>query len=434
MDAKDVGDESRNDNSGTEATGARGQRRATEAAAAHRDPGQRRAPRPRYRRVLRVVGIAVLALAMVTGLSAAYLYRRLNDNLTVLNINKDILIKQPHRAIPVGPNGPQNILIMGSDSRCGAGNNIDGHGCAGGQRSDTTILIHLSGDHQRAYGISIPRDTLVDRPPCKTTDGGVSPASTRQMWNAAFSIGGAACTVAQFMEVTGIPVDHWVQVDFESFQTMVGALGGVPICLPEAIDDPNAQLDLPAGNHVLTGQEALGYVREREALGDHSDLSRTRRQQAFIGAMINKVMSAGTLSNPVKLIKFADAATKGLGVDEGLGNLHKLAGLAYDFRNIGLNHIQFLTAPVYDDPTEPGRVDLSADAPRLWDALLHDRPLDKSLTSTAISANDVPGGKNAPAAGSPTPGASTSATDGTEHPEDSQTKAAMKYAGLCTTS
>ena len=115
---------------------------------------------------------------------------------------------------------------MGSDSRDGAGNNIDGL-TGGGERSDTTILLHVSADRKRAYGISIPRDLLVDRPECKSEDGDTIPGGTSAMWNEAFAVGGPACTMQQFEQVTGVRLDHFVKVDFEGFRGMVDAIGGV---------------------------------------------------------------------------------------------------------------------------------------------------------------------------------------------------------------
>ena len=114
--------------------------------------------------------------------------------------------------------------------------------------SDTTILFHLSADRESAYGISIPRDSLVDRPDCKTEDGETIPGGSRQMWNAAFALGGPACTIQQFEQITGVRIDNYVVVDFSSFQDMVDAIDGVEVCIPEDIDDPDARHH-PRGRH-----------------------------------------------------------------------------------------------------------------------------------------------------------------------------------------
>ena len=207
---------------------------------------------------------------------------------------------------------------MGSDTRAGEGNNIDN--LTGlGQRSDTTILMHLSADRKRAYGISIPRDSLVTRPDCKDADGEIVPGGTDVMWNEAFNLAGPGCTISQFEQTTGVPVDHHVVLDFQGFQDMVDAVNGVQVCIPETVDDREHGIYLEAGTREISGKEALSYVRQRYAVGDGSDIGRLKRQQAFMSAMANKVVSAGTLANPVTLVKFLDAATKSLTVDSGPG-------------------------------------------------------------------------------------------------------------------
>src|SRR6478736_2867556 len=143
---------------------------------------KRRAKPKRRHTVGKVLLATLVALALATGLSVVYLYRHLNGNLEVLDPT-DQLSNRPTKLVE-GPKGPENILVMGSDSRDGAGNNIDGK-AGSGQRSDTTILLHLSADRKRAYGVSIPRDLLVDRPECKKDDGSTIPGDTDVMWNEA---------------------------------------------------------------------------------------------------------------------------------------------------------------------------------------------------------------------------------------------------------
>lgn len=378
----------------------------------------RRARTGRKHTLAKVVGSTVLALAMLTGLGTVYLYRHLSDNLTVSNAFDQQTFKAAD-PFPPGPNRPINILVMGEDSRDCSGCDIDGL-TGQGARSDTTILVHLSADKQHAYGISIPRDSMVDRPACKTSDGGTSPAASYQMWNAAFSVGGAACTISQVEYTTGVHIDHFVVVDFESFKGMVDAIGGVKVCLAQPVKDPLAQLDLPAGEQTLTGNDALGFVRERHQIGDGSDLGRVKRQQAFISSMVNSAMSAGTLANPVKLVRFLDAATKGLTVDPGLGDIDKLASVGYDFRNIGMSKIQFLTVPWEYDPNNPNRVIWKPEAAAMWKDIKFDKPLSKDLTSTALNANDAPGGHKGRAKKSHHGGS------------DSGKTSQLQQAGLCT--
>ena len=244
---------------------------------------------------------------------------------------------------------------MGSDDRDAPGNNIDNL-TGGGKRSDTTILLHLSADRKRAYGVSIPRDSLVDRPDCKDEDLNTIPGASDVMWNEAFSVGGPACTVQQVEKLTGVRIDHFVVVDFAGFRGMVDAIGGVQVCIPEPIVDPAHGINLPAGTRKLKGIQALNYVRERYVVGDGSDIGRMKRQQAFIASMAHQVISANTLANPIRLVQFLEAATQSLTLDKGLDNLAKIADLGAQFKDIGLDKIQFITVPWQYAPEDPNRI------------------------------------------------------------------------------
>ena len=400
--------------------------------------GPKRRAKPRRRHTVgKVLLASLLALALATGLSVVYLYRHLNGNLEVLDPT-DQLSDRPTKLVE-GPKGPLNILVMGSDTREGAGNNIDGLK-GGGERSDTTILLHLSADRTRAYGVSIPRDLLVDRPECRTEDGDAIPGGSSQMWNTAFALGGPACTIQQFEQITDIRIDHFVVVDFEGFRGMVDAIGGVEMCIPEDIDDPAHNIHIPAGTRKLKGNEALNYVRERYVVGDGSDVGRMKRQQAFIASMAHQVVTAGTLARPDRLVRFLDSATKSLTVDPGLENIVKIAGLGNQVKGIGLDNIQFLTIPIMPDPADPNRLAWKQpDADQVWAKLRKDQALTKRLSSGVISAGNVPGKTSDPrpsATPSEVPSDSPSAPPSqapstsvpTTTPEEEQ---ALAAAGLC---
>lgn len=174
---------------------------------------------------------------------------------------------------------------------------------------------------------------------------------------------------------------------------MVDAIGGVVMCIPHTVDDPHApDLHLKAGTRKLDGDEARDDVRARCGIGDYSDPGRTRRQQAFIGAMISQAMSASTLANPLKVTRFLNAATKSLTTSDGF-NVDDMAGLAWQLRGIGLDKVQFLTIPFeYVGP----RVVWVDPATEIWDRLLHDRPLSPDLTKGAIDVGNVPNQTSTP--------------------------------------
>jgi LCP family protein required for cell wall assembly len=388
--------------------------------------GPKRRGKVRKRHTVGKVLLAtVLVLGLTTGLGVAFIYRHLNDNLNVVDVTGQ-LTDRPTKVAVEGPKEPLNVLVMGSDTRDGEGNNIDGL-TGGGERSDTTILLHLSADRTRAYGISIPRDLLVDRPDCKDEDGNTIAGATQVMWNEAFSYGGPACTIQQFEHVTGIRVDHYVKVDFEGFRGMVDAIGGVQVCIPEDIDDPAHHISIEAGTRKLKGYEALNYVRERYVVGNGSDVGRMKRQQAFIASMAHQVVTAGTLARPDRLLRFLDSATKSLTVDPGLKSVVKLAELGGQFQGIGLDNIQFTTIPIITAPSDPNRLAFQQpEADQVWAKIRNDKPLTKRLSSDVISAGNVPG--NTP---STSPSGSPSSSPSSK-PEDEASQQALADAGLCT--
>jgi LCP family protein required for cell wall assembly len=389
---------------------------------------KRRAQVRKRHTVGKVLLVSAVVLAMVTGLGTVWLYRHLNGNLDVLDPTAQ-MSNRPDKVAVQGPQEPLNVLVMGSDSRDCSGCNIDNL-TGGGQRSDTTILFHLSADRKRAYGISIPRDSIVDRPDCKSDDGSTIPGAGHVMWNEAFSVGGPACTMQQFEQLTGIRLDHFVVVDFEGFRGMVDAIGGVEMCIPEPIVDPSHGINIEAGTRKLKGYEALNYVRERYVVGNGSDIGRMKRQQAFIASMAHQVVKAGTLARPDHLISFLNAATSSLTVDPGLSNIVKIAKLGASFNGIGLNNIQFITIPNMPDPSDPNRlVWKEPEAKAVWQKIARDEPLTKKLSAGVISAGNLPGSGSGNGSGHGSGNGSGNGPGGATSEADKQ---ALRDAGLCT--
>ncbi len=359
---------------------------------------------------LRVLLASTVTITLVIGLGAVFFYRHLNENLTVIDIAAKVGADRPDR---VAPGKPINVLIMGSDSRAGDQGLEQLEN--GGARSDTAMLMHLSSDRKFAYGVSLPRDAVVDRPACKTDDGEV-PAESAAMFNTAFYYGGVACTVKTVESLTGIRIDHWVVVNFNGFKDMVDAIGGVNVCVPHAIDDDRYQMNLDAGTQKIKGQEALDYVRVRHGFGDGSDIGRMKRQQSFIASMAAQVVSAGTLTRVDRLVKFLDAATKSLALDSEVGNVVSLAKLGNQFQSIGLDNIQFITVPFEWYEPDPNRIVWDTEqSDRLWAKIRNDEPLTRRLSSGAITAEQASprsspsGSPSSSPSGSPSAGTSPSA-------------------------
>jgi LCP family protein required for cell wall assembly len=330
------------------------------------------------------VAISVATVLVITVGGAYLVYRHLDGNLTHYNAAGNEVIPRPKK---VGK--AQNILLIGSDTRAFAGSSKYGRLVAGA-RSDTAILVHLGAGSSKAILVSIPRDSYVEIPKCKLTSGGIS-APQHNKFNAAYSIGGPACTIATVESLTGIHIDHFVEVNFAGFKNMVNALGGVTICVPQRIYDPvvrsgngfhGSGLILPAGQDHLNGEQALGYVRARYSLGDGSDLGRIKRQQAFLSAIIRKATSTGLLLDLPSLYSFLDAATKSVQTDPGF-RLRQLKSLASRLHGLKPGKVVLLTVPLADTNAyrsiggQNASVVIWDDqrATTLWNALRTDGPL-----------------------------------------------------------
>ena len=312
----------------------------------------------RRRRI--IAGAGVLVLVVTLGLGFAWW--RLNGNISRLDISGDLGER------PVEPKGPINVLLIGSDNREGEG--VPGESLTSGARSDTTLIAHVSADRQHVTMVSIPRDSMVQAPPnCEASTPKEQWVETQ--WNATFAVGGPACLVTTIEGNTGLFINHFAIVDFRGFRSMVDALGGVPICTNEPIDDPKAGLTLTAGTHVLDGKQALGYVRARKTLGDGSDLGRIKRQQAFLASVVQEATRSSLLLRPDKLFGFLNAATRSLTTDSDFG-LGTMNGLASSIKDIGISNVQFITVPVKEYAPDPNRVAWSPDAEALWQTLRDD--------------------------------------------------------------
>ncbi|MFF7459530.1 LCP family protein [Kitasatospora sp. NPDC008115] len=365
---------------------------APESAAGGGRAARRRARgaarRNRRRRLLKWTG-GLSAFVLVAGCGGAYYaYQHFNNNITAVKVQ---LGNEAERPKPVGD--AMNILVLGSDSREGLGRSYGDEGSAG--HADTTMLFHVAKDRTNATVLSIPRDLMVSVPDCQTPDGKTIPGSPRTMFNNSLGQEGRdpGCTWKTVEKLTGIRVDHFVMVDFEAVKTLSTAVGGVEVCAAKDINDPDSHLKMSKGRHVVQGDEALAFVRTRHAVGQGGDLSRIPLQQQFISSMIRSVKSDDTLTNPAKLWKLADAATKALTVDSGIGSVDKLTELALDISKVDTEHITFTTVPVLDDPADENRLVLKQpDAGQLFSMVGGDR----SLTGPA-AAPQAPGTASAAA-------------------------------------
>ncbi|GAA4914245.1 LCP family protein [Streptomonospora salina] len=313
--------------------------------------------------------IAVLTTAAVIGtsLTAYAAYYDIYGNIEQQNIDTDSFGDRPNRV-----EGAMNIMVIGSDVR--TGENAD-YGEAEGQRPDTLIVAHISPNNGRATLVNLPRDLIVDLPACEGQGDTAGMAAQRGMINSPLSLGGVQCQWKAVESVTGIRIDHFVSVDFTGFKGIVDSIGGVRMCIPDPIDDEDAKLHLDAGEQTLDGEESLGYMRSRYGQGDGSDVSRIKRQQEFLGAMLNQVMQGEILNRPSNITGFLSSVTETMTTDDEL-TLDVMSDIAIAMREVDLGNINFVTTPNGQAPENENRLALTQpQASQLFEAIAKDQSL-----------------------------------------------------------
>ncbi|MGV1004245.1 MAG: LCP family protein [Candidatus Nanopelagicales bacterium] len=357
-------------------------------------PTQRHSQR---RRILLVLGSVIGVVGLLLAVMVGWAYYRLNSNIATIDTDQNNALGDTR---PAKENEAMNILAIGSDSREGDNDFVGGDSPG---LADTTMVLHLAADNSWAAAVSIPRDSMVTMPDCVTSEGGSEPGAFRQ-FNEAYRIGGPLCVQRTVEATTGLLIDHFVQIDFAGFAKMVDALGGVTVYIPDDIDDEHSNIHFTAGCHTLKGKQALKYVRVRHAVDDGSDTARIKRQQKFMISLIQKVTSAGTLTNPVELYRFLDAATQSVTTDSELGGITNMAGVAVRVREIGLSNIDFTTVPTVSWPADPNRlIWAEPQAGSMWGRLIADEPLKKHKSpSPTPSPDGSPASTPGPLSPSPT--------------------------------
>ncbi|WP_225846568.1 LCP family protein [Streptomyces sp. HPF1205] len=292
------------------------------------------------------MGFVVLA----TGGAAAYVYWKLNSNIHTDDLSANGKDGAGHEKPDAFGRTPINILVIGSDGRNSAEDCKLGGACkeAGGERADVEMVVHISADRSNATVMSVPRDLRADWSGCHDNDHRSMGPQHNVMINTALA-GGPGCSVVAVHELTGIPIDHFMMVDFTGVVSMSNAVGGVKVCVDANVYDPYSHLKLKAGPHVLKGEAALEFLRTRHGFGDSSDSrGRTEGQHIFLTALLNKLKDEGTLGSPTKMWRLANAATKSLTVDKSLHSLTRLAGLGEDLNKVPTSRVTFATLQTAD--------------------------------------------------------------------------------------
>ncbi|MFD4695090.1 LCP family protein [Streptomyces sp. NPDC058463] len=354
------------------------QRSRRESPAADTPPrAPRRKPKQRGRKkVLMWTGGALTLVLVGTSAYAYYWYDRLDGNISTVDVG-DV------GSDTVLGDGPVNILIIGNDVRVGKGNEAYGDRSNVSGHADTTLLFHISEDRSNATVVSIPRDLMTKIPDCETKqpDGStkvIAGSTVPTRFNESFGVNGRdpGCTMRTVEGITDLEVDHFMMFDFNAVKTVSTAVGGVKVCLKEPIKDVDGgtDLDLPAGESRVAGEDALSFLRNRHGLKNESDLDRIEMQQQFVASMMRQ-LKEDTLGSPTKMLDIAEAATNALTVDKGIGSAAKLVTLARELGRINLKNITLMTVPVVDNPDEPTPVTVvlnPVEAPKVFSMMQND--------------------------------------------------------------
>jgi len=328
----------------------------------------------RFRSVLEIftkaLVVVVVSTLTVIGISFVQLSQELSRNHIHLTDTAGKDVKIP----PLS--GPINFLLVGSDTRQGAGNSQFGNITS--NLADVIILLHVSADRKSAVGISFPRDLMVPWPACPSTSGGPGylPQSLGQI-NATISNGGPGCTLLTVEQLTGLQIPYLAMIDFNGVIELSNAVGGVEVCVAEDINDTYTNTHLKAGPHNLQGLQALQFLRTRHGVGDGSDLSRISNQQVYMTALVRKLKGKDILNNPVALYSLARTAARNMKLSDTLSDPTTLAGVASALKAIPMNKITFLQLPSLSMTGEySGRVQPDAEkAQFLFDMLAADKPM-----------------------------------------------------------
>ncbi|WFB11755.1 LCP family protein [Streptomyces sp. LX-29] len=312
-----------------------------------------------------VLAVGGIGHAMVTGLESGIervdVFRGLSDRPKTSDGTNLLLVGTDGRD-RITPQEKERFKLGGAPCHC----------------TDTIMLVHLSADHGRASVVSLPRDSYAEIPAYTDPVTHKRRPAHRQKINAAYAEGGPRLTVRTVEHMTGVHIDHYLEVDFISFMKTVDVLGGVPVCTARPLKDAYTGLDLPAGSKVLGGGEALQYVRARHLDGG-SDLARMVRQQRFLAALLHKATDSGVLLNPVRFNEVASTLLGAVRADQGFGT-GDLVALGRALHGFTLASSEFASVPVSDAGHLVPKIGSTVTwdrkrADRLFRALREDRPL-----------------------------------------------------------
>ncbi len=338
-----------------------------------------RGGRTRHSRLLRWISIALTVVVAAAVLGLYFTVRAKLDS-----IGHIAMADKNHR--PRSYNNALNILLLGSDTRSGHNRTIGGKG--GCNCSDTIMVAHISPGRHLVTVLSIPRDTVVRLYKCdpvQGTPGQAADLSAVERINATLEAGGPECVRTTVEQQTGIRINDIIQLDFTGFQRVINDVGGVNVCVPVAIHDPvrtlssgdvvGSGLNLPAGEHHITGRVALEFWRARYALADGGDVARIARDQYLMAQVVKGVLHSGLLTSPTKLYSVISDIASAMSTDATPSDLVRIAT---SLSGLSTKDVQFVTAPTSPYPPDPNELKFAPHAHAVFAAIAQDQTLPKS--------------------------------------------------------
>ncbi|MGW1681601.1 LCP family protein [Saccharopolyspora sp. NPDC002376] len=317
-------------------------------------------PTAQPRTGFRIAGRSAIALisAVVLGITAVgwIVVDRLSD-VSSANVLGDPPQQQSD------DDGATDVLLVGSDSRTDAqGNPLPNSvlkqlrtEAIGGLNTDSLVVIRVPHGNAQPTAVSIPRDTYADVPGGRTEKinavYGLTKNATAEKLRSEgrpedqveheSQQAGQRALVQTVQNLTGLRIDHYAEINLLGFYELTEAVGGVDVCLKHDTSDKDSGADFTAGQHTISGGDALSFVRQRHGL-PRGDLDRIVRQQVFMAALANKVLSTGTLTDPAMVNDLVQAARRAVVLDEGWEPL----GFVEQMQEIAAGRVAFMTMPV----------------------------------------------------------------------------------------
>jgi LCP family protein required for cell wall assembly len=327
---------------------------------------------------------AGLAICLAIGSIAAYLiFRSVWDSIKRVPLTG-------LGAAPPKLTAAMNVLLIGSDSRSGP-NRKFGAGITG-QRSDTIIILHIAPHHGGVIALSIPRDSVVpvlSCPPEAGAGGQVAQPGRVEQINATFAAGGPGCLWKTIEHTTHLHLDHFIELNFTGFEKVIDDVGGVSVCLPFAVSDPDSKLDLSAGRHHVWGSQALAFWRARY-IGEGSDLQRIRRDQYLMVSLLQGAERSGLAASPSRILSVITDAARSMTTDSGL-SLTTMISIVESLRRLRPGGVQFIELPTQAYRPNPNWVTWPPSDPALFRAIALDRAVSPAGTRHAKLARSYGG-------------------------------------------